>query len=146
MHLRQQIREAAKSTLEGISLDVHHGAVTVFNCRRLAFQRDSYPAINIKTPSESSRNEVFGQLMRETDLTIQVLIEDKEAASADPDDYAEEIEKRMSATDALSGLDHDHMLTRTSYQDDPDNNLIQLTLVYSVTYSTTYDEPSISLP
>lgn len=146
MHLRQQIREAAKATLEGINLDVSHGVVTVFNHRRLAFQRDSYPAINIKTPSESSRNEVFDQLMRETDLIIQVLIEDKDAASTDADDYAEEIEKRMSATDALSNLDHDHMLTRTSMQDDPDNNLIQLTLVYSVTYSTTNDEPSISLP
>lgn len=146
MHVRQQIRDAIETELAGINLDPSHGVVSVFKNRRKSFQDEHFPAINIRTPDETSSTFVFGQLKRALDVEIQIVLEDKVNATSDPDDYAEEVEKRLSANQGLGGLAVDMLLTRTNLQDDPDNNLIQITLVYSIEYATSFDQPDIALP
>ncbi len=136
MHVRQQIREAAKAILIGIP-----GIGTnVFANRTMPIQGGVLPALRIQTLEEQVEFLTGDQLDRQLTLSVEI-VGREDYSDAVLDDFAEVVEQRLAVDPTLGGLAHDSVITGTSLDAESDSNLRQLTLTYLIQYITTPGAP-----
>ena len=145
-HVRAQIREYVRSlliTIEGLEQHVTIDSEDIPEDLDL-------PWVHVQVGQEDTDARGLGgpqgrKLQRELQLTVDIYCRDKRELFAQAEDYATEIETKLAAEPRMNGLASDLRLraitpSRSSEGDQP---IIQLRLLWFVTYFTNERDPTV---
>lgn len=145
MHARQQIREAVKAAVTGLSIT----GSNVFTTRMHKFEDAGLPALAIYTLQEESDRDTIGTRKQERMLRVAVEIAVKQVSDTDEalDDIAAEVESALETTwqggVGLWGLLRDFTLNSSviTMSTEGDQRSLGLVLTYTAIYRTVEGEP-----
>ena len=142
-HVRQQIREAFGSACTGLSST----GSNVFQSRSYPLEAADLPALCVFTLAETADDLEIGGSGRLITRILPVKIEGYARAATNIDDtldtIASEVETAVANSSSIDALITDLRLISTdvSFSGEGDREIGQISLEYSVVYTTTFNNP-----